>query len=207
MFQCLRKLFPPSSPVQYDPMKYLIIGLGNIGPKYDGTRHNIGFDVLDQLAKDQNSDWKSAQLGSVTEFKHKGRTIILLKPSTFMNLSGKSVNHWMQKHKIPKEKILVVVDDLNLDLGSRRLRAKGSDGGHNGLKDIQGRLGTSAYPRLRLGIGNDYSRGRQVDFVLGTWESDEQDEVNEMITSATKCILSFCSLEFKYAMENCNAKR
>lgn len=187
-------------------MKYLIVGLGNIGAKYDGTRHNIGFDVLDKLASEKSAEWKSVQLGAITEIKHKGRKIYLLKPNTYMNLSGKAVRYWSQKHNVPSTNFLIIVDDLNLELGVRRLRAKGSDGGHNGLKDIQSKLGTTNYPRLRLGIGSNYGRGQQVDFVLGRWTTEEAPAVEDMIDKAASCVKDFCSLEFKYALNNCNGR-
>jgi len=187
-------------------MKYIIAGLGNIGADYDGTRHNIGFDVVDHLAEQHSGAWKSESLGSIAQIKYKGRTLLLLKPSTYMNRSGKSIRYWLQKHKVPVEKCLVIVDDLNLDLGMRRLRAKGSDGGHNGLRDIQEQLGSSSYPRLRLGIGSDYRKGQQVDFVLGKWEDDEMKDVDAMISAAAKCTLDFCTMEYKHAMSACNGR-
>ena len=148
-------------------MKYLVVGLGNMGAEYDDTRHNIGFDVLDHLAKANEVSFKNDRLGDVTRFKHRGRTFVLLKPSTYMNLSGKAVQYWMTKEKIKISNVLIVVDDLNLDLGKLRLRGKGSDGGHNGLKHINQTLGQNRYARLRMGIGNEYTKGRQIDFVLG----------------------------------------
>lgn len=188
-------------------MKYLIVGLGNIGAKYDNTRHNIGFNVVDYIAHQKDLSWETATLGSVAQFKHKGRSITLLKPSTFMNRSGKALNHWMKKLGVPRNNVLVVVDDLHLDLGVLKLKAKGSDGGHNGLKDIQAVLGGSNYPRLRFGIGKDFYPGQQVDFVLGTWKNNEIDEVNETIERASAAVLDFCSIEFKYVMEKYNTKR
>jgi len=153
-----------------DPtMKYLFIGLGNMHPDYEDTRHNVGFEVVDVLAKGNGAKWKNDTLGDTTVIKHKGRQIHLLKPSTYMNRSGKAVNYWMTKHKIKIENILVIVDDLNLDFGKIRMRSKGAAGGHNGLKDIEQVLGTSKYPRLKVGIGDDFKKGRQVDFVLGKW--------------------------------------
>jgi len=143
MIEFLKSLFR-STPVEiYDPMKYLIVGLGNIGSDYDDTRHNIGFDVVDMMAKDASASWKQETLGDITEIKHKGRTLVLLKPSTYMNLSGKAMKYWMEKKKIPVENTLVIVDELQLDLGVIRLKSKGSDGGHNGLKDIAARLGST----------------------------------------------------------------
>ncbi|MEL7020955.1 MAG: aminoacyl-tRNA hydrolase [Bacteroidota bacterium] len=189
-----------------DPMKYLIVGLGNMGADYDNTRHNIGFDVVDYLAKDNNVEWKNANLGDITQFKHKGRTFVLLKPSTFVNRSGKSVRYWMQKEKIEKSNILVVVDDLNLNFGQQRLRGKGSPGGHNGLKDIDQMIGGSNYARLRLGIGNDFPKGRQVDFVLGQWSSEEQDKFPALIKYAADTVKSFGTIGLNFTMSQFNRK-
>jgi len=148
-------------------MKYLVVGLGNIGEEYAETRHNIGFKVVDELAASSAATWKSVTLGSMTEVKHKGRTLLLLKPNTYMNLSGKAVNYWLQKEKIPVENMLVILDEIQLDLGTVRLRGKGTDGGHNGLKDIQAQLGTTEYARLRVGVGKNFHPGGQVNYVLG----------------------------------------
>ena len=201
----LRKLFAFNKEEEKeDPMKYLIAGLGNIGKEYDGTRHNIGFDVLDYLAEENNGKWKTDTLGDVCEIKHKGRTLCLLKPSTYMNRSGKAINYWMTKKKIKRDKILVVVDDLNLDLGRLRMRAKGSDGGHNGLKDIQQVLGGTNYPRLRLGIGSNFHSGQQVNFVLGKWKSEEVDTLNAQIKKAADAIKSFSAIGIKFTMEKFN---
>jgi len=205
MLEWFRKLFAFNKEEEIeDPMKYLIAGLGNIGSEYEGTRHNIGFDVLDYLAEEHNGKWKVDTLGTVCEIKHKGRTLCLLKPSTYMNRSGKAINYWMTKKKIKRDKILVVVDDLHMDLGKLRLRAKGSDGGHNGLKDIQQVLGGTNYPRLKLGIGNDFHSGQQVDFVLGKWQSDEKEKVNKLIKKASEAIKSFASIGIKFTMEKFN---
>jgi len=205
MLEWFRKLFALNKEEEIeDPMKYLIVGLGNIGFEYEGTRHNIGFDVLDYLAESDNGKWKSVTLGEVCEIKHKGRTLCLLKPSTFMNRSGKSVNYWMTKKKIKRDKILIIVDDLHMELGKLRLRAKGSDGGHNGLKDIQQVLGGINYPRLKFGIGNDFHSGQQVDHVLGKWESDEIDKVNTQIKKSADAIKSFASIGIKFTMEKFN---
>ncbi len=166
-------------------MKYLIVGLGNIGPEYQDTRHNIGFSVLDAFAKASNAVFEEQRYGAVCEVKVKGRTLVLLKPNTYMNLSGKAVNYWLQKEKVALENLLVVVDDLALPFGTLRLRGQGSDGGHNGLKNINALLGSNAYARLRYGIGNDFLRGQQVDYVLGTWTEDEGKELKrggEIIT-------------------------
>ncbi len=174
-----------------DSMKYLIIGLGNIGAEYDYTRHNIGFEVLDELANLKGVEFSTERLGDIATVKHKGRTFILLKPSTFMNLSGKAVRYWMEKEKISIENILVIVDDLNIGFGKLRLRGKGSDGGHNGLKDINEKLGQNKYARLRFGIGDEFSKGRQVNYVLGKWSDKEAEQLPELTEKAGKAILSF----------------
>ena len=155
-------------------MKYLIFGLGNIGSEYSETRHNIGFKILDELASSSGIFFADDRLASKAVLKHKGRQIILLKPSTFMNLSGKSVNYWMQKEKVPIERVLIITDDISLPFGKIRLRGKGSDGGHNGLKNINLVLGHSTYARLRFGVGSDFNKGAQVDYVLGEWSSEEK---------------------------------
>ncbi len=205
MLEWLRQLFAFNKEEEIeDPMKYLVVGLGNIGGEYDNTRHNIGFDVVDYLADQHEGKWKTDTLGDVCEIKHKGRTIVLLKPSTYMNRSGKAVNYWMTKKKIQKENLLVIVDDLHLDLGKLRLRAKGSDGGHNGLKDIQQVLGGSNYPRLKFGIGNDFHSGQQVDFVLGKWTNEEKDPLQKMIKKAAEASKSFATIGIKFTMEQFN---
>lgn len=190
--------------IELDPMKYLIIGLGNPGAQYDDTRHNVGFEILDKLAKEFDATWKDDQLGYVVEIKHKGRTFVLLKPTTFMNLSGKAVRYWMQKHKIPKNKILVVLDDLNLPFGKQRLRGKGNDGGHNGLKDIDKVTGGNNYARLRIGIGGEFHKGQQVDFVLGKWSQEETDALPEIIKKATETIKAFGTIGLQFTMNQFN---
>ena len=172
-------------------MKYLIVGLGNIGPEYQDTRHNIGFSVLDAFAKASNAVFEEQRYGAVCEVKVKGRTLVLLKPNTYMNLSGKAVNYWLQKEKVALENLLVVVDDLALPFGTLRLRGQGSDGGHNGLKNINALLGSNAYARLRYGIGNDFLRGQQVDYVLGTWTEDEGKELPELLKRGGEIITCF----------------
>jgi len=187
-----------------DPMKYLIVGLGNIGAKYDNTRHNIGFEIVDQLAKEFEASFKDDQLGALTDFKHKGRTFILLKPNTYMNRSGKSVRYWMQKKKIQPENLLVIVDDLNLPFGKFRLRGKGKDGGHNGLKDIDQMIGGNKYARLRFGIGNEFAKSRQVDYVLGEWSSDEQKQLPDLYTKAKDIVKGFATIGIARTMSNFN---
>ena len=196
-------IFSKSTQV-FDPMKYLIAGLGNIGAEYENTRHNIGFDIVDHLAAAHNGAWKLDSQAYVTEIKHKGRTLVLIKPTTYMNLSGKAVKYWMEKHKIQPENLLVIVDDLNLDLGKMRLRDKGSDGGHNGLKDIHDKLGTSQYIRLRMGIGNDFRPGQQVNFVLGKWKPAEMEAVEKMIIKASDAVKNFTTIGLKLTMDNLN---
>src|SRR5512140_635990 len=154
-------------------MKYLIAGLGNIGDGYRDTRHNIGFTVLDAMARASNTSFTDRRYGSVCNVKFRGREIILLKPSTFMNLSGNAVSYWLKKENVPVENLLIIVDDLALPLGTIRMRPKGSDGGHNGLAHINAVLGTSEYARIRVGIGNDFRKGAQVNYVLGTWTPEE----------------------------------
>lgn len=181
-------------------MKYLITGLGNIGSEYTGTRHNIGFEVLDFLCKNLEGTWRPNTHGELAEVKFKGRTLILLKPNTYMNLSGKAIRYWLQKEKILVENSLTVLDDLNLDFGKQRLRPKGSDGGHNGLKSIQELLGTDAYPRLRIGIGSSFSKGKQVNFVLGKWTEDEKAELSRIFEKAEEVIKTFVTLGIERAM-------
>lgn len=192
--------------IQPDPMKYLIAGLGNMGAKYDNTRHNIGFEVVDALAREFEVEFKNDQLGDIAQFKFKGRTFILLKPSTYMNLSGKAVRYWLQKHKIEKSNLLVVLDDLNLDFGIQRLRGKGSDGGHNGLKDIDRMCGGNNYARLRIGIGRDQSRSGQVDFVLGEWTDSEKEKLPEILKTAAATVKSFATIGLDLTMTQFNKK-
>lgn len=181
-------------------MKYLITGLGNIGSEYSNTRHNIGFVVLDALAKASNIAFTDSRYGSVAQLKHKGRIYILLKPSTYMNLSGRAVNYWLQKEKVKTENLLVVVDDIALPLGTIRIRARGSNGGHNGLKNIDQVLGTQHYARLRFGIGNDYPKGRQVEYVLGEWTDQELNLLPDRIKLASEAILSFGTIGLERTM-------
>lgn len=188
-------------------MKYLIAGLGNIGSEYSNTRHNIGFMVLDALAKASNISFNDARYGSVAEVKHKGRTFILLKPSTYMNLSGKSVSYWLQKEKIPLENLLVIVDDIALPLCTLRLRAAGSDGGHNGLKSIDEVLGTKDYARLRFGIGGDFPKGYQVDYVLGEWTAEETKQLPESMKAASDIIFSFGTIGIERTMNFFNKRK
>lgn len=181
-------------------MKYLIAGLGNIGSEYRDTRHNIGFAVVDFLCKQLEGSWRDDHHGELAEVKFKGRTLVLLKPNTYMNLSGKAVRYWLQKEKILLENSLIVCDDLNLVFGKQRLRAKGSDGGHNGLKSVQEILGTDAYPRLRIGIGDNFAKGRQVNYVLGKWTADEAAELPLLLEKVAETIKAFATIGLERAM-------
>lgn len=185
-------------------MKYLIVGLGNIGPEYADTRHNIGFMVADELAKRNHAAFFNMRLAYYTEFTHKSRKVHLIKPTTYMNLSGKAVNYWMKELKIPVENVLVIVDDLALPFGTIRLKPKGSAAGHNGLKSIESMLGSSAYPRLRFGIGDNYPKGRQVDYVLGGFDDDEQPELPGLIDRSIEMIESFVSVGAELTMTRFN---
>jgi len=184
--------------------KFLVVGLGNIGPEYAGTRHNIGFQVLEHLANKKDVAFTTGKLGSLGSFKIKGRSILLLKPSTYMNRSGKAIKYWMEKEKIALENVLVITDDLNLPFGTIRLKTKGSDGGHNGLADIQTVLQTVNYNRLRFGLGSNYSKGRQVDYVLGTWNEDEKKSFPERLEKCTDIVLSFALQGVQITMNQFN---
>ncbi|MFC6859976.1 aminoacyl-tRNA hydrolase [Zunongwangia atlantica] len=192
---------------EIDPMKkFLIAGLGNIGPKYENTRHNIGFKVLDELAAKHEAVFTTQKLGDIAQFRYKGRTFILLKPSTYMNLSGKAVNYWLQKEKVAIENLLVVTDDLNLPFGTLRLKTKGSDGGHNGLKDIQSQLNTTKYNRFRFGISDQFSKGQQIDYVLGEWSDEENKELPERLKKSAELIESFGTAGVSNTMNSFNGK-
>ena len=181
-------------------MKYLIFGLGNIGEKYQNTRHNIGFSVLDRLAEKHNLDFNIDRHAAISEMKYKGRILKLIKPTTLMNLSGKAVAYWMIKEKVHPDNILVIVDDIALPLGELRMRKKGGDGGHNGLADINQRLGTTNFPRLRFGIGDCYVKGYQSSFVLGEWTAEEKDIIIPKIDKATELIYGFVSIGIELTM-------
>lgn len=201
MWKAIRALFfGKQEEIKEDPMKYLIVGLGNIGSKYEGTRHNIGFEVLDELAKRNDATFSNDTLADITTVKHKGRSLILVKPTTYMNLSGKAVRYWMTKHKIKPENLLVILDDLNLDFNVIRLRSKGKDGGHNGLKNINELLATQNYARLRMGIGDTFGRGKQVNYVLGKWDDKEAADLGSFIDRAIKATLDFASIGAARAM-------
>ena len=187
-------------------MKYLIIGLGNPGAEYENTRHNIGFKVLDALVRASNTSFRAERYATVAEFRYKGRKLILVKPNTFMNLSGKAVNYWMQKEKINKDNLLIITDDIALTSGELRMRAKGSDGGHNGLKDINETLGITTYARLRFGIGNNFSRGNQAQYVLSDWDKDKEKQLEISIEKATSMIKAFCTIGIDRTMSMYNGK-
>lgn len=187
-------------------MKYLIVGLGNIGAEYADTRHNIGFKVLDALAEASNISFATDRYGAVTTLRSKGHTLTLLKPSTYMNLSGKAVRYWLEAEKIPQENLLVVVDDIALPFGTFRMRTKGSAGGHNGLKSITEILGTEEYSRIRFGIGGDFARGHQVDYVLGEWGDQERKEMVERLNFFGEAILSFPAIGAERTMNLFNKK-
>ncbi len=191
IFNSIRNIFIQKTNDSNTEMKYLIAGLGNIGTEYSQTRHNIGFDILDELAKQNNLNFEVKRYGSIVNYRFKGRSFILLKPNTFVNLSGKAINYWLQKEKIDVNNLLVVVDDLALPFGTLRIKPKGGDAGHNGLKSIQSILGTTNYARLRFGIGNEFSRGQQVDYVLGKWDGDEKEILTEKMERAIQIIKSF----------------
>ena len=187
-------------------MKYLIIGLGNIGAEYENTRHNIGFKTLDAFAKASNVVFSPNRLGDTAEAKFKGRKLLLLKPSTYMNLSGKAVNYWMQAEKISLDKVLIITDDLALPFGSLRLKGKGSDGGHNGLKSINEVVGTQNYARLRFGVGNEFAKGKQVDYVLGEWSAEEESQLAERTEQCCKIIQAFSVNTLARVMSDFNGK-
>ncbi len=206
MCQFLKFLFGSKTLLEEkDSMKkFLIVGLGNIGAEYAETRHNIGFKILDGLAREREFTFETLKLGDMGSFKIKGRSVLCLKPSTYMNRSGKALKYWMEKEKIPMENLLVVTDDINLGFGTLRLKTKGSDGGHNGLKDIQQSLQTTIYNRLRFGVGADFGKGRQIDYVLGEWNGDEIDTLPERIEKSTRLINSFVLSGIKITMNQFN---
>ena len=209
MFSFLNRIFKQKereTSVE-DPMKkFLIVGLGNIGPKYANTRHNIGFKVLDAFAKANQTSFETEKLGDILKTKIKGKTVVFLKPNTYMNLSGKAVRYWLQQEKIPLENLLVITDDLNLEFGTIRVKTKGSDGGHNGLKDIQAQLGTTTYNRFRFGISDQFSKGRQVDYVLGEWTTQEEAALPERLDKSCEVITSFVAGGISNTMNAYNGK-
>jgi len=190
-----------------DPMKkYLIVGLGNIGAEYVNTRHNIGFKVVDRIAQQEGASFETAKLGAMAEVKIKGRTLFLLKPNTYMNLSGKAIKYWLDKENIPVENLLVITDDLNLPFGTIRLKAKGSDGGHNGLKSTQQVLNSADYPRFRFGISDEFKKGKQVDYVLGEWTAEENAKLSERLDMSSEAVKSFVLSGLANTMSSYNGK-
>ncbi len=187
--------------------KFLIVGLGNPGEEYKYTRHNIGFLVADRLAEKLKTGFKTERYADVAKGNYRGKKLIIIKPNTYMNLSGKAVRYWMEKEKIDKENLLVITDDVNLDFGTIRLRPKGSDGGHNGLKSIQELIGGNQYPRLRFGIGKEYPQGGQVDYVLGKWTEEQMKKLPELIEKASDAIISFVQEGLSRAMNKHNTKK
>lgn len=187
-------------------MKYLIVGLGNKGEEYAETRHNVGFKVAEKIAETMEAPFKSSNFGLVAEGKHRGRKVFVLKPDTYMNLSGNAVKFWLQKENIPLENLMIITDDLALPFGTLRMKMKGSDAGHNGLKSIQQELNTSNYPRLRFGISADFSEGKQVDYVLGKWNEEEKEKLSERIETFSKAALSFVFAGINNTMSAFNGK-
>ena len=186
--------------------KFLIVGLGNKGTEYVNTRHNIGFKVVDFLAKKESLHFETVKLGALAEYKFKGRTFLLLKPNTYMNLSGKAVQYWMNAANIPMENVMIITDDLNLPFGTIRIRKKGSDGGHNGLKSVQSTLNTNDYIRFRFGISDEFKKGKQVDYVLGEWDDSEKTALPDRLELASEIIKSFGTAGIENTMTGFNGK-
>ena len=208
MIKWLNGLFTKAKPAEKTDImnKFLIVGLGNIGAEYANTRHNIGFKVLNFIANKEGASFNDLKLGSVAEIKIKGKTFILLKPNTFMNLSGKAVHYWMEKEKISLDRVLVITDDLNLSFGTIRIRSKGSDGGHNGLKNTTQVLNTQEYARFRFGISDEFKKGKQVDYVLGNWDDEEKIKLPERLEIASEIIKSFGLAGLEITMTSYNGK-
>lgn len=200
-------IFKKRTPEENIPMKkFLIVGLGNIGSEYANTRHNIGFKILDYIANQEGISFQTVKLGEVAELKIKGRTLLLLKPNTYMNLSGKAVKYWLEKENIEKENMLVITDDLNLAFGTIRIKTKGSDGGHNGLKNIQLLLNSTEYPRFRFGIGDAFKKGQQVNYVLGEWDTEEKEKLKERLEISSEIVKSFALAGLSNTMNIYNGK-
>jgi len=208
MWQFIIKLFKKKQQIEQHHLmkKYLIVGLGNIGNEYTNTRHNIGFKILDHFAAQEDLTFQTKKLGDMATFKVKGRSLIFLKPNTYMNLSGKAVLYWLTKENIPLENVLVITDDLNLSFGSIRLKMKGSNGGHNGLKDIQAKLNTTIYNRFRFGISDEFKKGKQVDYVLGEWTEEESEKLKERLDKSVELIKSFALAGINITMNAFNGK-
>ncbi len=201
------RIFGQKQESEEDIMKkFLIVGLGNIGEKYDNTRHNIGFKIVDAFVKENEASFSTEKLGDLAKLKVKGKTVFVLKPNTYMNLSGKAVLYWMKKENIQIENLLIITDDLNIDFGKLRIKSRGSAGGHNGLKDIQEKLNTGSYPRFRFGVGSEYKKGRQVDFVLGQWSDEEESQLIERIPTSVNAITSFINAGISNTMNEFNGK-
>ena len=189
--------------IEKDPMKYLIAGLGNMDIDYEGTRHNVGFEVIDALNSKHEATVRHERLGELSQIRYRGRTLYLLKPSTYMNRSGKAVSYWLEKLQVDQSNLMVIVDDLNLEFGRIRIRSKGSDGGHNGLKDIQQYIGTD-YVRLRIGIGSDFHKGHQVNYVLGKWSAEEKQLLPEILKKSLEAVYSFSFRGIQQTMSQFN---
>lgn len=202
-----KKLLFGCKQEEKDEMKYLIVGLGNVGSEYENTRHNCGFMAVDALAKESDARFQLDRHAYRAEIKHKGRTLILIKPTTYMNLSGKAVKYWMMMEKVPIENVLVVVDDIALPVGQLRMKKQGSGGGHNGLGNIEQLLGTNQYCRLRIGVGNDFGRGQQIDYVLGQFTSSELAVLEPQLLKAVEGIKAFCTVGPDRAMNMFNEKK
>jgi PTH1 family peptidyl-tRNA hydrolase len=203
----LLNIFKKHIPEENIPMKkFLIVGLGNIGSEYANTRHNIGFKILDYIANQEGISFHTVKLGEVAELKIKGRTLLLLKPNTYMNLSGKAVKYWLEKENIEKENMLVITDDLNLAFGTIRIKTKGSDGGHNGLKNIQLLLNSTEYPRFRFGISDAFKKGQQVNYVLGEWDTEEKEKLKERLEISSEIVKSFALAGLSNTMNIYNGK-
>jgi PTH1 family peptidyl-tRNA hydrolase len=187
-------------------VKYLIAGLGNIGSEYANTRHNIGFMILDRLTANEGLAFTDRRYGFVSEYRYHGRTFVLLKPSTYMNLSGRAINYWLQKEKLEPDRLLVLLDDIALPFGTLRLKGKGSDGGHNGLKNINEVLGTQQYARLRVGVGNDFAKGQQINYVLGEWSEEEHHALPDRLQLCADLIRNFGSVGLERTMNLFNNK-
>lgn len=202
----LSNLFKKQKQDTISMKKFLIVGLGNIGSEYTNTRHNIGFKILDYIANQEGISFQTVKLGEVAELKIKGRTILLLKPNTYMNLSGKAVKYWLEKENIEKENMLVITDDLNLAFGTIRIKTKGSDGGHNGLKNIQLLLNSTEYPRFRFGISDAFKKGQQVNYVLGEWDAEEKEKLKERLEISSEIVKSFALAGLNNTMNTYNGK-
>lgn len=207
MINFLKKLFSKTEEKTTEnlDMKYLVVGLGNKGMEYENTRHNIGFQIVDFMAEAAGKQFKSDKLAHRAEIKYKGRVLILIKPTTYMNLSGKAVNYWLQKEKIKADKMIVLVDDLALPFGTIRIKSKGSDGGHNGIANINQTIG-GKYPRIRFGIGDVFSKGKQIDYVLGEWSDREKKELPERIEKMNEAVKSFATIGLERTMNYFNGK-